>query len=106
MNLTGKPDAVNLHVRFNEGDQSYNSGPYSTVRLLSLPPLANEAPLRHTRAFTPGRAPSPDQIARRREAAARTSQPETFIRSMNFCRAFTTFGAITKAQYGWFGLRA
>lgn len=34
MNLTGKPDAVNLHVRFNEGDQSYNSGPYSTVSLL------------------------------------------------------------------------
>lgn len=29
VNLSGKPDAGNLHVRFDEGDQII-SGPYST----------------------------------------------------------------------------
>jgi hypothetical protein len=30
MNVQGKPDAGNPHVRFDEGDQSL-TGPYSTV---------------------------------------------------------------------------
>ena len=40
MKMSGKPDAGNLHVRFDEGDQRCTSGPYSTDLRRRQSPMA------------------------------------------------------------------
>jgi hypothetical protein len=51
MKSSGKPDAGNLHVRFDEGDGRMHTygHPYSTVYLWFLPLPATEKPERNHR---------------------------------------------------------